>query len=246
MATKAQIINDAYSQLRISGITSIPNPAEMALALDRLEDMMHEFAGRNICVGYNFEECPDPNSSSDVERKYFQLLKTNLAVRLIPNYNKQVPGVLMAQASQSLASASSSVASDSVREVQAPGRMPRGSGNTVRFNQFRRYNRPDDQPPIECETNKITEGDIDDYRESFSVWLKGEEIKSYGISSDAALRILDHSSDENNIYFKVEALNKNAQANWQQVKIIVTSETNRVNTRLINFDISTDTTVGGV
>ena len=246
MATKAQIINDAYSQLRISGITVIPNSAEVELALDRLEDMMHEFSGRNICIGYNFEESPDPNSEAEVDRKFSQLLKTNLAVRLIPDYNKEVPAVLMRQASQSLSSASSVVASDTVRQVQYPETMPRGSGNTIRYNHFRRYQRPDKQAPNECETNGLVEGDINDYTESFANFLRGDEISGYEISGDAALKITSDSSDAENVYYRIEALNKNALGSWQQVKIVITTSSGRINTRLINFDVSTDNTVGGL
>ena len=54
MTTKADLINGAYSLMRISGITVDPSADDLALALERLEDMAEEFAGRNIITDYNF------------------------------------------------------------------------------------------------------------------------------------------------------------------------------------------------
>ena len=47
MATKGSIVDGAYSRLRISGLTDSATPAEVALALDVLEDerMLKEEAG---------------------------------------------------------------------------------------------------------------------------------------------------------------------------------------------------------
>ena len=63
MTTKADRINSAYSKLRISGLTVDPSPEDLSLALMTFENMMSELEmGRNICMDYNFEVDPDPNS----------------------------------------------------------------------------------------------------------------------------------------------------------------------------------------
>jgi hypothetical protein len=65
--TKVDLISGAYSKLRISGLTVQPTPEDLELALTRLENTMAEIEGaRNICLGYNFEDQPDPNSVSNI------------------------------------------------------------------------------------------------------------------------------------------------------------------------------------
>jgi hypothetical protein len=245
MATKAQIINDAYSQLRISGITVIPNANEIELALQRLEDMMHEFSGRNICIGYNFEESPDPNTDTWVKPQFNQCLKSNLAIRLVPDYDKNVPAILMAQAKQSLSAASAAVAGDYIREVQPSVRMPRGSGNTIRYNRWRRFNTPENLPPNECATKRITEGDINDYREDFTIYLEGEDIIAYEITSDSAIEIQSSSNETPSIKYRVKTGKNAADGVWQQVKIELWTDTGRFTTRIIDFEISPNVIVGG-
>ena len=68
--TKGEIVNDAYSQMRISGITVNATPADVALAVGRLDDMMSEFDGRNMCVNYAFEDSPSPVTEHGVDRKH--------------------------------------------------------------------------------------------------------------------------------------------------------------------------------
>ena len=138
MATKKiDVINGAYSQLRISGLTVQATPEDVMVALDRLEDMASEWASRNVNVGYYFEDEPDPDSIFGVERAYKQAFETNLAINLIPDFNKTVPQALAARASATYSTMSSSVAH--VCEVPYPSRMPRGSGNTFRYNRWRRF-----------------------------------------------------------------------------------------------------------
>ena len=79
MTLKSGIINDAFSQLRISGLTVIASPKNNETALSRLEDMAEELEGRNICMSYNFEEEPDPNSQMGTAKKFNYMFKTNLA-----------------------------------------------------------------------------------------------------------------------------------------------------------------------
>ncbi len=39
---KVDILNDAYSKIRISGLTVTPTPPDLELSLNRLESMMSE------------------------------------------------------------------------------------------------------------------------------------------------------------------------------------------------------------
>ncbi len=245
--TKIDIIQGAYSQLKISGLSIDPTPEDVTLALLRLENMAAELEARNICIGYNIEEEPDPNDFTNVLQHFWHMLETNLAVRLVPDFGKELPQTLMAQASQSLSTASSISAADSVRMVEYPRRMARGSGNDLRFNRWQRFQRPDKLPPNECATNTILIGDINDYEESFEAYLNSAEtITSFVIASDIGLTIVSSSNDDPLISYRVEAINNVSDGRWQQIKIVVTTDTGRITTRIINFEILSNDTINGV
>ena len=241
MTTKVDFINGAYTQLRISGLTVNPTPEDLELALDRLEDMAAEFQGRNICTGYNFEDTPDLNSVHNVERKYWQAYKTNLAVRLIPDFGKgQTPDPVLftqQQASFSFLSASTSP----LKQTQYPARMPRGSGNSLRYNRWQRFYRPIAEAPLNCATNKMIIDEVDDFVEHFDAWLNdGEVISSYTIEADTGLTIVSDSNETPDINYRIQAVGgSSTELNTLfQVKIVVTTDETRVKTRLINFELT--------
>ncbi len=237
MAAKIDMINMAYSKLRISGLTVNPTPEDVSLALSDLEGMMAEYEGNNVCVGYNFTENPDPNDFLGVPLQYQPMVYFNLAIRISPDFNKDVHTMLYNQATQTYSKASSSSAARSVREVQAGNRQPRGSGNSLRYNRWRRFNRPEILPPNECETNYISLNDVNDYREDFSPYLKGEDIASYTISATNGLSILSDSNSLKEVNYRIKAVDLSTSGSFQQVEIIVTSTTGRILTRIINFGV---------
>lgn len=245
MTTKVDRINGAYSQLRISGLTVNPTPEDLQLALDRLESMMHEWQARNMGVGYFFEDSPDPNTASGVDRKYWQAIETCLAVRLCADFNKTPSPFLVAQANQSASFVSSQAASSLIKEVPYPNRQPRGSGNSGRYNRWQRYYRDDVSPPTESSTNQIYIGDINDYTESFNDYLSvGETVSSYTAEADPGLTLSNDSISGNDIVYRIEAVDNATQGSYQQVKISITTSTGRKQTRLIDFDVISPNTVG--
>lgn len=243
--TKADIVNDAYSQLRISGLTVDPTPEDMMVALGRLDNMMAELSSRNICTRYNIEDTPDPSSVTNVDQSFWHMMATNLAVRLIPDFNKQVPPTLMAQASQSLQNASARSAADSVRETRYPHRMPRGNANTLRFNRWQRFYREEARAPIDCATNTIVMGDVNDYQEGFAAYLNmGETVASFVISADPGIIVVSSSLTSPTVSYRIRAEDNSTEGPWQQVKIDATTSAGRITTRLINFDVRDNQTVG--
>ena len=88
MSTKGEVINDAYSQMRISGLTVTPSPELQSKALSRLEAFMGELEINNVCLEYNFTQVPDPSDETGVIQPFFLMMSTNLAVRLVPDFNK--------------------------------------------------------------------------------------------------------------------------------------------------------------
>ena len=231
--TKVDIIKDAYSQLRINGLTVNPTPEDLELALGRLENMAAEFDSRNIAVNYNFEDNPDPNSITNLNRAFIQAFSTNLAIRLMPDFNKQVNSSLVSQASQSLSNMSARVAADRLQGVQYPARQPIGSGNKYgsRWSSYYKIASPENTNTLK----RMYVGDINDYVENFDSYLNDSEtISSYSIEVDSGLTLTSDSSTDDDVIYRVEATAEGTS----QVTIIVTTSTGRVETRIIPFSLN--------
>lgn len=246
MSRKVDIINAAYEEMRISGLTVSPDASDLQVALERLEDMMAEFFGEtNLNIGYNFEVTPQLNSYTNVPRTYRNMMITNLAMRLLSAFGKQIPETLSAQASQSLSGAIGSVAAMNMREVAPSRRMPVGNGKTFRNVFFNRFQVPSTLPPNEPPTNKIFQGEIFTYREDFSAWLGGNTISSFTIVSDPLLTVTTSANASPLIAYTVSApANQTSEGPWQQVKITVTDSAGRVDIRIVNFEVLTPPDVG--
>ena len=237
MFTKIDTVNGAYSQMRISGLTVEPTPEDTLLALNRLEDMMAEFYGRNVCVNFNFEENPDPNTEHGVDCVHHYMMKTNLATRLCVDFGKDVPIKLQAHASSSYGTSSGVVAVDGARQTQYPNRMRRGEGQR-RFNRWRR-NFPRNNPPkTSCSNTSMKFGDVRDIREPFMAYLKGELIARYTIEATDGLAISNDVNGLDEITYRATATGSNDRDSDQTVVLVITTTTGRVTTRERLFEVS--------
>lgn len=239
--TKVDVIKDAYSKIRISGLTVNPTPEDLELALKRLENMMATWFARNIVVNYQFEENPDPNSQNGVIRSFQDAMSSNLAIKLIADFNKEAPQTLFAQASSGLETVSGVVAMDRLNKVQYPTRQPRGSGGTLRYNRWARFYRQFNAGINNPAQVTMFIGDINDFTEHFEAYLKeAETIASYSIVTDPALILVSDSNDDENVYYRIEASQPTGdnQTLSQLVTIIVTTSTGRVETRQIAFQLT--------
>lgn len=237
---KGDVINDAYSELRISGLTVDPTPADLELALSTYENMMAYFKARSICAGYSFEDEPDPNTPHNVDRAFWTPMASNLAIRLVPNFNKEEHRRLTMMADSGLSTMSGVSAKNLARQVVYPDRQPRGSGNTLRTNRWARWYRDVVQAPSTCATIRMIIGDIDNFVEHFDSYLKdGEAVASYTIEGTNGLDVTADSLTSPDISYTVEALGaENSTTNsLQQVKIVATTDAGRVETRLIDFEL---------
>lgn len=238
MSIKSDIVNKGYSKLRISGLTVNPTAPDLALALGELESMMAELFGTfNLDVNYNFEVTPAPTSETGVSLEFENMMVTNLALRLISDFNKNPPPTLFNQASQSLSNSIGVIAAQNVRQIQAPRRMPRGSGNTIRGERYSRYTVPTSLPPNDSATNRILEGEIQSYEESFAAYLGTETISSFTIVADPRLVVSASANADPLITYTITAKTDVARGPFQQVKITVTTSTGRIEIRLINFEV---------
>jgi len=241
MTTKADIINGAYSHIRISGLTVEPGPEENVKALDRLENMAAELYGNNIDTGYNFEDSPDINSNHNMKRRFWLSYQVLLAQRLANDYGKQIPPSL----ALSIKAASSylSARTAEVNPVEYPSRQPLGSGNR-RGRTYYRFFSQETQPPVSSATVKLAIGDISNRIEHFDAYLNlvdAESIASFTIDSDTGLTVVSSSISDNDVIYQVEAEggSTDVSSSLYQVVIVITTSTGRKTTRLINFSLTT-------
>lgn len=242
---KVDRITAAYSKLRISGLTVLPNPSDLELALNELENMMAELASRGIEVGYNFEEQPDPNSDLNVPIEFWNMIATNLATRLVPDFNKEASPVLFMQASQSLSQASGICARNRIQQVQYPARQPVGSGNRIFARWQRFYSLQPGLPPNEPATKYIMQGETNDFYESFAAYLRTDEfIDTFEVTCDTGLTVVSSSVLDGVITYRLNAPVDLDAGNWQQVKVKVTTTIGRIDIRIINFNVTPNVIVG--
>lgn len=242
---KGDCVNNAYEELRISGLTSSPTPANKATALRKLEQMANEFFRVDICVGYNFEDDPDLNSTAGIPPEFQEAFELCLSKKLISIFGKgaadKIDQLLMQR--QSGAYSFLSGATAVAPRIQPSGRMPVGSGNERSGWRWNRFYKPVETAPVSCETNKMVIGDIRDFVEHFDSFLiDSEVVSSYTIEANTGLTYsLDAiSTDGTDIDYRIEAVGSdtNNPNGLYQVKIVATTDDGRVETRLVNFELT--------
>lgn len=231
---KIDIILGAYSQLRISGITRAPTPEDLETALCRLENMAAEWGTTSDDAGYFFEDEPDPNSPSGLIRGFRHCYETNLAVKLIPDFNKPVPPTLQMEASQSLSNMIGRLAAQRMQQVNYPSRQPIGSGNSYKYSRWARFYRVNGNAPNSSTSDSMFVGDVRDYVEHYDSYLEdGEVISSYTIVVDSGLTVVSDSLSSPDISYRIQGgtSSPNTTDAVYQVTIVATTDTGRVEAR---------------
>lgn len=238
MNTKGDIVNSAYSRGRISGLTKQPTPEDLELGLRRLENMAHEFFGRNINVGYFFEDTPDANTLHNIPEKYWDAFETNLAVRLLGDFGKDPIASLAAYQRSGFSFLSADTAPQ--KQTAYPARQPIGSGNRP-TSRFRQFYGTSSSAPLSAATNYMLIDDIDDFVEHFDSYLRDSEtISSYTITADTGLTIVSDSLTSPDVSYQIQADGSSAEIDSEvlQVTIVATTSLGRQETRLINFELT--------
>ncbi len=239
LADKVDLMRDAYSQLRISGLTVDPTTEDLEISLWRMENMLAEWQPR-MDLGYNFEDQPDPNSPSNLRRPYWHGIATNLAKRLIPDFNKAVPQELINQASQSYSAISGMYAKERINEVNYPTRMPQGSGNTLKYNRWARFYRLSDPFTNTTNLTEAFKGNINDFVEHYDAYLnEGETIDTYTITADVGLDLVSDTNTDDEIQYRLKFTGSDERDvnSVRQVTIVMTTTSGRVETRYRLFEI---------
>lgn len=240
MKTKLEHINSAYSKMRISGLTVQPTPEDLETALIRLEDMMGLLYGSTINIGYNFEEKPDGNSPSGVTREHNDMIASNLAIKLLPDFGKTATVELNKEARGTFANTEAIVARDRLRGVAYPSRMPRGSGNR-NWNRYHHYYPPINPPETSSRNVQMYLGDQSDFAEPFDAFLKGDTIASFTIDNTDGLTIVSSAlnADSTIVTYRVLAgATGQLSTSGETVTIVITTNDGRIETRERYFEIS--------
>lgn len=235
---KVDFINEAYSMLRISGITVIPTASDYTLALTRIDSMMADlFANWGVSVGYDYDQTPNINSYTNVKISDKEMISANLAVRLAADFGKDVPQSLAMRATVSLSRAVDAAVKKASKQIQAPGIMPVGSANEW-FGRHR-YHVVADEPPAGASTIDITKGETLKLFEDFQAWLGTNTISSYTISGSTSLTISASANATPQITYTVTAPTSVAADGHALVKITVTDSASRTVIRFVDFNVIT-------
>jgi hypothetical protein len=237
---KIDIINGAYSIMRISGLTVLPQPGEVTLALKKLEALAKTLKYRGICVGYNFEDNPNPNSKSGIDIAAVDAFEFLLAQRLLPDFGKgQTPDQSLLDGASGAMSFLYSLSTD-LNIIQYPSRQPIGSGSTRRHNRYRRFYIPTAIAPNECATNTMYIDDVSDFVEHFDPYLGfNETVVSYVLTADTGLNVTNEVLASPDIFYRVTATGNSTGSNLLlRIKIVATTSLNRIETRIINFELT--------
>ena len=136
MKTKGDLVNEAFSILMRTGVTTAATAEDITLALNRMEDMIAEIESRNVITGYNFEQQPDPSSPSGLEDWMNLAISRNLAVNIWPDFSPEAVSPLLApQAAKSMSNLMARLAM--VPRSTYAGNMPLGTGQYLQ--RYRRF-----------------------------------------------------------------------------------------------------------
>lgn len=103
--TKGDLVNQAFDEARISGLTIKPNPEEIAKALVTLENMimMWTLSKPVVDIGYIpviEGECVNPEDESGILPQNVLAVTTNLSCKIAVSYGKQMPLSTLATAKE--------------------------------------------------------------------------------------------------------------------------------------------------
>jgi len=202
---KGDIINGAYSRMRISGITKQPTTREVSVALERLEDMMASWGAWNIDIGYNFEEIPDSGTPHGLARVHLAGVKSNLALKLLSDYGKDAPMSLATEAGAAFAQLLASASKQPM--TQYPARMPIGSGNR-QINNWQRFAPLSDTIEQDYSAYEMFTEDVKDFEENLASALRTdntETITSFTVSAEDGVTIASSSLTSPVVSYRVQA-----------------------------------------
>lgn len=233
--TKNDIILGAYTQLRISGITVIPSPSMLSLALRRLESSIAELHDIwNINIPYNFEDDPGLGSPHNLPKGLHDAVEVYLAYRLTADFGKQIPPTLAARLKGAVGAMFKYKAS--APKIEYPSRMP--MGRCIEFSPFTAF-PVYESAPISSFVISMLNGERKSFIESFITEMDGTEvITGFVLEVDDQLTVNSSSNTDYTVVYDITATgSSDGSSSSPRLKITVTTDANKVITRIIEFNL---------
>ena len=239
---KAEAINQAYDQIRISGLTTQQVPEEVIIALRELDQLMYQWRVLGRDVNYNFPPpttgdervLSDPAEAMGVFDWAQAGVIASLAKNLVTYFGKAVPTSLAAVARVGLRT----IMQQTFRSEDNPypHRMPIGSGNRLRnVGYLARFYAPAYKGRGQ-QTEILVTQNLDLTCDFTLELAEGDALASYTIEADnrGGVTLQSHSRDGNVISFRVIADAENGRDG--SVEIVGTTDNGLIIPKKICFD----------
>tara|TARA_R110000764_G_scaffold132941_5_gene220870 strand:- start:5837 stop:6556 length:720 start_codon:yes stop_codon:yes gene_type:complete len=237
MILKIDIVLAAYSELRISGLTSSPLPEEIELAVRRLDNMMLGWRNKNLCVSYNRSASYsdiDPNQDSGLNDTDMFAVVANLAKNLCSSFGKACPQQTLADAKEGYDNLFSVVVPARESNPYLPLGTGRAFGNTFAYKY--KFQDNDKNAPDNCDTYSLIVGQTDYFSVDFNGYLlEGNTIESFVVEDGQGVSV--PASNEVDGVINFEAIG--VYTGFAPIKITVTSTpSGRVLPETVNFNVT--------
>lgn len=231
MNTKIQLINAAFRELRVSGLTAGPSPEYVEIGLEALEDLMRS---QRLPIPYIFEDVPDPNTESGIPEEFNKAIQLKLADEAKWTYAKDIDRPKLAAAWSLMLNRLATIP-----ELTPPRGMPMGRGN----NRFVYYG--DRFPGVEAvnpAAKTIGLNDLVFVEEDFSDYMQaGEALSTVVKTVDAQLSAGAQTITGNTVSFSVTSLGVEGR---YKIKLVATGDAGTIRNRYLYFNVVDGIAVG--
>lgn len=232
LRTKGDIIADALSKMKISGITAPPEAEDTQLLVQRLEGLLYEIQERGLCLDFNFTDDPDPADFHGMEFYAFQPISSILAFRTVQDFGLEPSLSLISQARAGNTVISARSARDKLRQVDYPSRHPRGSGNTQRYIRWRTFYPEITRAIQDCDLIRLDVDEVNDFTELYADYLeKNEELSSVLIEVSEALEVVTSTVNSDRVDYRLRALSPEQSFTTERLQFTATTSTGRIDIR---------------
>ena len=135
MTTGTEVIHDALQEILVQSDEQEYQPAEYQAGMRSLNDMVSEWDALGLSLGFTL--LTNITDTVTVAAGLIGAVKTNLAVRLAPQFDKQVTPGLMLSAKNGMKAVRRIAMT--VAPTSLPSIMPIGSGNEDEYYSTRRF-----------------------------------------------------------------------------------------------------------
>ena len=128
MATKRDLIDEAYELMGLGGYEFDLSPEQINLALRRLNQLCGEWDSTGVRIAFNSSGGLNDDSGISINSQY--AVTSNLAIRLCPTIGRSVNPSLMIEAKKAYLALLN--ANTQIDQYQYPSTLPLGRGNRRR------------------------------------------------------------------------------------------------------------------